>query len=336
MPNHVRGEEAVHHLVILNPTAGKGTASEKEPRLRRLLDKQQIEYELVHTEGPMHAAELVREASRGFDVVVAAGGDGTCNEIVNGLMTIEDRTDRPALGVLCIGRGNDFAHAAGIPHSLEPGIRALAAGNRRLLDVGRLSGCGPRDPRYFCNGLGIGFDTIVGLEAERMKRVGGFLGYVLGALKTIARFPEAPFVRLQSKELSLQQEATQISIMIGMRMGGAFLMCPRSLPDDGALDLCVAGRVSRLRMVQLFFKFLKGTQEGQPEVATGRATRFEVEAERGALLVHADGETICIDGSRLVAECVPGALQVVTAAEPSSAGAEQQRASRPALRSYQR
>jgi len=119
-------------------------------------------------------------------------------------------------------------------------------------------------------------------------------------------------VHAPSAEIELCQQAIQISIMIGRRMGGTFFMCSSSLPDDGKLDLCVAGRVGRTRTVRLFFKFLKGTQEGSADIVTSRSAQFEVAAERGALLVHSDGETICIDGSSLVAECVPNAIQVVT------------------------
>lgn len=306
----------MRHLVILNPAAGKGSAGEHEPIVRRLLDESGLDYRLEHTEGPMHAARFAREAvDRGYDVVVAAGGDGTCNEIVNGLMELPNPAERPALGVLCIGRGNDFAFGAGIPHDLEEGVRTLAAGRRRRLDVGRLNGCGVLDPRYFCNGIGVGFDTIVGLEAAKMKHVGSFIGYILGALKTILTFPEPPTVRLTYDGTELNQQATQISIMVGRRMGGAFYMCPHSLSDDGELDLCVAGRVGRATMVSLFLKFLKGTQEESPDIATGRSKDFDLAAVEGKLLVHADGETICTEGAHLSVECIPKAVEVVTASE---------------------
>jgi YegS/Rv2252/BmrU family lipid kinase len=264
----------------------------------------------------MHAARLVQKApTEGFDVVVAAGGDGTCNEIVNGLMGLPDAAPRPALGVLCIGRGNDFAFGAGIPHPLEEGVRVLAAGKRRRLDVGKLTGCGEIDPRFFCNGIGVGFDTIVGLEAAKMKHVGSFVGYILGALKTIITFPEAPTVRLAYGSNELNEQAIQISIMVGRRMGGAFYMCPHSISDDGELDFCMAGRVGRGKMVGLFLKFLKGTQEESPDITSGRSTSFDLTAVEGPLLVHADGETICTEGKRLSVECVPKALEVVTAVE---------------------
>lgn len=301
----------MHHLVILNPAAGNGVAGTRESLLRRLLDRHRIAYDLVRTDGPMHAARLAREADPA-GVVVAAGGDGTCNEIINGLMEI--RGPRPAVGVLCTGRGNDFAFAAGIPLDIEEGVRSLAAGRRRLLDVGRLSGCGSVDPRYFCNGLGIGFDAIVSLEAAKMKRIRGFIGYILSALKTIVLFPEAPRVRVRFADLERRQHATQISLMIGPRMGGAFFMSPGSLPDDGQIDLCLAGRVGRSRMIRLFFKFLKGTQVGEAGIETARGERFEVTAEEGALFVHADGEAICSDARSLVAECMPQAIEVVTGA----------------------
>lgn len=302
----------MRHLVILNPAAGQGRAAKAEPRVRQLLDRSRIDYELRRSEGPMHAAEIAANAaSDGFDVVVGAGGDGTCNEIVNGLMSIDPGTTRPAVGVLSIGRGNDFAYGVGIPQELDGAVRTLSVGFRRTVDLGRLSGCGDVDPRYFCNGLGIGFDAIVALEASRMRAVGGFLGYVLAALKTIVAFPQPPRVTLRYQGNETARDAMQISIMSGKRMGGAFYMAPRSQPDDGELDLTLASKVGRAEMVRLFLRFLKGTQESHPAITMARAARFEINAIEGPLLVHADGEPICTDGRVVVAEDVPQAIEVV-------------------------
>lgn len=303
----------MHHVVIFNPAAGKGGAAKQEPLIRRMLDQQRIPYTFERTEGPMHAASLAREAAEsGAEVVVAAGGDGTCNELINGLMKATVPDGKPAVGVISLGRGNDFASLVGVRDGAEAGVRALAAGRRRWIDVGRLTGCGEYNPRYFCNGLGIGFDTRVGLEAAKMKHIGSFLGYVFGALKTVLIFPEAPTVRLRYDGVELHQQAAQISLMNGKRMGGAFYMCPRATSDDGQIDLCIAGRVGRAQMVRLFFHFLKGTQERSRAIGMDHSQRFELAVEEGMLAVHADGETICLDGARLVAECVPGAVEVVT------------------------
>ena len=163
--------------LILNPIAGKGSAAARIPEIETLFKARKIDYSLCLTQAVGHALELARGSGReGFDLVVAAGGDGTVNEVVNGLMLSGARAqDRPAFGVLSIGRGNDFAYGADIPVLLEGCVEAIAEGISRPLDVGRVAGGDYPEGRYFGNGIGVGFDTIVGLEAAKMKHVHGFM-----------------------------------------------------------------------------------------------------------------------------------------------------------------
>jgi len=305
------------HMVIANPVAGNGVAAKRIPEMRRLLDEHGISYDLEITTRPMHAAELARDAEdAGYSVIVAAGGDGTCNEVVNGLFGRTERSAasheaKAAFAVLCIGRGNDFAFANRIPHDLVEGIKLLAQPTTRRIDVGRIRGNGTDEWRYFCNGVGIGFDAIVALKASKMKHLGGFLGYAVGALETIVEFPEAPKVRIIFNGSRLELNSPQISIMNGRRMGGAFYMAPRAIPDDGLLDLCVAREVKRGTMIKLFGRFLKGTQEGSPDITFWRSNSFEVEALDGSLFAHIDGEIIASHAAHVSVECRPSALEII-------------------------
>ena len=104
--------------IILNPTAGRGYGARAEPELRRLLALEGVDFELVRTERPWHAAELAEQAAGdGVELIVAAGGDGTTHEVVNGLMAAAEngRAGESILGVIPIGSGSDFAHTVGIP-----------------------------------------------------------------------------------------------------------------------------------------------------------------------------------------------------------------------------
>jgi diacylglycerol kinase (ATP) len=309
------------HLVVLNPVAGKGKAAERIPEIEALLAGAGIDYELRVTQGVWHAAELARGAgAEGFDVVVAAGGDGTSNEVINGLMLAGERGEPlPALGGLSIGRGNDFAYGAGIPGSLGPCVEALAAGVERPLDVGRLVGGDFPQGRYFGNGIGVGFDTIVGLEAAKLRHVHGFMAYVIGALRTLALFPAAPLVRFEHDGGAIEQASHQISIMNGRRMGGTFFMAPDADDRDGLLDFCIAGRLTRRDMLALMLRYMKGEQAGHPKIRMGRSARYAISAPRGGLVVHADGETICVNGSSLVVECLGSRLRVVCGGDETRA-----------------
>jgi diacylglycerol kinase (ATP) len=323
-------------LVIVNPIAGKGNAASCIPEIEGYLNDAGADYTVAVTNAVWHAAGIARDAvTEGFRIVVAAGGDGTANEVICGLMTGADSRSGnsdtiPALGVLPIGRGNDFAYGAEVPSDLSEACRILTDGSTRSMDVGRIIGGEYPEGRYFGNGIGIGFDTIVGLEAAKMEHIHGFAAYVLGAVRTLATFPRAPRVRLTAErwavlsdpdssggDFELSEYSPQVSIMNGRRMGGTFFMAPRARNDDGLLDLCMARDLGRLQMVSHILKYMKGTQGTSPLMVTGRGSRYEIEALEGGLICHADGETICIHGSRLTVECIPAALRLVCRREPT-------------------
>jgi diacylglycerol kinase (ATP) len=301
------------HLIILNPIAGKGKAAERIPEIETLFKDRRIDYDIRITQGVWHAAELARDAGRsGYDAVIAAGGDGTVNEVINGLMLALERGDRiPAMGSLSVGRGNDFAYGADVPADLAACVDVVAAGKTRVMDVGRVQGGDYPQGRYFGNGIGVGFDTIVGLEAAKLKHVHGFMAYVIGALKTFIMYPSAPGVRVEHDGGVIEQETHQISIMNGKRMGGTFFMAPRSVNHDGLFDMCMAEKLGRGEMIGLIGRYTKGTQAEHPKIKTTQSARYAISAPEGGLVVHSDGETICTDGKSLVIECLASRIAML-------------------------
>ncbi|MCL2557026.1 MAG: diacylglycerol kinase family lipid kinase [Treponema sp.] len=300
--------------IVLNPTAGKGKAARKRGVIERILSESGRAFETLLTKGPGDAQHIARELPLGpDDVTVAAGGDGTCNEVVNGLLS--RHSDAPPLfGILPIGRGNDFAFTPGIPCDAEGAARALVSGKTRPLDIGLVKGGDFPDGRYFANGVGIGFDTKVGLEAAKMKIKSG-LSYALGALITLARYEPSPVVRVRYGETDLTMPAVLVSVVNGRRMGGVFYMGPNAVLDDGLLDFCAVRRhPSRLGIVKIILKYTKGTQAGCAGVHMGASGHFLIEALEGGLVAHCDGETLCLDGKSLEISCLPGALRLVGSA----------------------
>lgn len=300
-------------LIVLNPIAGKGSAGRRLSEIESLMHERRLSYDIHQTEHVGHAIQVAMNAgAEGYDIVVAAGGDGTVNEVVNGLMRASlNGKPVPRLATFSMGRGNDFSYGADIPATLEACVDVLAKGESRALDVGLVKGGYFPLGKYFANGMGIGFDTIVGLEAAKMKRVHGFMAYVLGALKTLAMFPNAPMIRLRYDDKVLEQHSQQVSIMNGKRMGGTFFMAPHAENSDGRFELCEAARLNRREMIDLMVRYTKGTQAGHKKIVTMSAQRLSITAPQGGLIVHADGETICIDGSSLEIECIPGALTII-------------------------
>jgi YegS/Rv2252/BmrU family lipid kinase len=304
---------AKRYRIIVNPVSGRGEGAADIPAAEAFLHELGLEHRTVRTERPLHAIELAQTAVReGYDVVVAMGGDGTANEVLNGLMLAKAAGEgEAAMGLITVGRGNDFGYGIGVPHGLEASCRCLAAGNRCRIDVGRVSGGLYPQGRYFGNGIGIGFDAVVGFEAAKLTRLSGFLCYLVAALKTIFLYFHAPLVRVETDSETFEQPALMVSVMNGRRMGGTFQMAPSSKTDDGRFTVCLAGEVSRLGIFGLIPRFMAGTQAGHPKIRFLETAHIRVRALKGRLAAHADGETLCTDGDELAAEILPAALEVI-------------------------
>ena len=302
------------YCIIVNPTAGKGAAKKALPTIEDLLKKFEVDYDLKITEYPGHAIQIAQEAGmNGYDTVVAVGGDGTANEVINGLMeAINGSQETANLAVLPVGRGNDFSYGMGIPQDLDSACKLLVDGNTRKIDIGFLKGGDYPDGRYFGNGIGIGFDTVVGFEAAKLPPfIGGIPGYIIAALKTIFLFFDEPLIRMEIDGEVLEQPCLLVSVMNGRRMGGSFMFAPESASDDGMLNLCRAGKLTRWQVLGLFPKVMAGTQSDHPMIKMPTGRVISIEAVSGTLPVHADGETICVSGHKLDIQVLQKHLNLV-------------------------
>jgi YegS/Rv2252/BmrU family lipid kinase len=301
------------YLIIVNPTSGRGFAGRMIPHIETLLHSHNLDFELVQTERPWHAAEIAEAASRrGVDVIVVASGDGTVNEAINGLMRARQAGfNHTAMSMLPVGTGNDAAYGLGFSPDLEQAVKALAEDRRHRVDVGRVCGGDYPQGRYFINGVGIGFDAEVGFVAAKIRWARGLLAYLLAALQTIFLYYNPPLVEMTFNGKTVTRPALMVSIMNGSRLGGGFYTAPDANNSDGLLDLCIASVKGRMRIFTLLPLFLKGAQQGQPEIQMDRTAIISVRAVKGVLPAHCDGETLCYEGQQLSAEVIPGALEFI-------------------------
>jgi YegS/Rv2252/BmrU family lipid kinase len=324
--SNLRYNPIVDFIIILNPVAGKGKGARDRPLIERYFKKRSVSFKVLETTGPGNAITLVHDYPfTPDDIVVAAGGDGTCNEVVNGLLTRQDRNALPRFAVLPVGRGNDFSYNCGMGDNLEAALDILCKGKAGPLDAGRVTGGNFPNGRFFINGVGIGFDAKVGFAAAKLKLQSG-ITYALGALITIAQFEQSPTLEIQygnrpetgGKLETVTDPLAIVSIMNGRRMGGIFMMAPKAEIDDGAFDICsIRHPKSRRRLIYLVSKYPHGKQIYQKETFTSRAEFFHIKALEGSMAAHCDGETVCTEGKELTMECLPHALMLI---RPDAAG----------------
>lgn len=299
------------YYLIVNPISGRGHGERSIPEIEAQFKAANLDYEIRRTEYSGHAMELARQAN-GFDVIIAAGGDGTVNEVLNGILEADHQNgSQPAMAVIPVGRGNDFAYSMGIPASIPEACQCITANHRRKVDTGRVYGENFPNGRYFGNGVGVGFDAVVGFESLKMKLLTGFASYIVAALKTTLLYFDAPKLRLVTPEGEHNGRYLMVSIMNGIRMGGGFYMAPEGNPTDNHFDLCVVNQVKRRELLPLVNKFTKGSQKGDPAVTFLHTHQLEIHAVDGTIPAHADGETVCEKGSFIRIELIPQKLEMI-------------------------
>jgi diacylglycerol kinase (ATP) len=298
--------------LIVNPNADLGRAWRTAADLRYLVE-QYGGADWAGTVYPTHAIELARQAAEaGYELVIAAGGDGTVHEVLNGIMQAQV-AQKPRLGVIPLGSGNDFSHAVGIDPKPALALRQAFQGSTRRIDLGLFQTPQGR-PEYFDNALGIGFDTTVTIRSRKLTWLRGFLIYLVAVLQTIILNHDAPKMRVVTDRESWEEESIFFVLGNGRREGGGFLVTPDARPDDGLLHYSSIRHVTRLKMLRLLPEVMAGTHGNfKQDVRMGVLTRMELHADR-PLYVHADGEIISGFGSDLrdlQVELIPGVVEVM-------------------------
>lgn len=298
-------------LVITNPAANRGRCGAAVAALRSTQPASPGVH-WVFTDRPGHATELAATAAQsGCCVVVAAGGDGTVHEIVNGLMSVP-AAQRPALGLLPLGSGNDLAFNCGLLDAPPAALQRALHGTPTALDTALIEDDAGRS-RHYINVAGMLFDAAALMHALRIKYLRGSLIYLVAVMRTIMQnhFPTRVELIVDG-ELSLHS-LLMLTLANGAREGGGFICAPQALPDDGWLDYVSVIEISRLQMLRLLPEFLRGTQGRFSSVQFKRGRKFEITADR-AIPVHLDGELwadYTANVRRLRVTLLPGALRLM-------------------------
>lgn len=314
-------------MVILNPYAGRWSALQRKPDAEQALHSAGIDYELVMTEGPEHGTRLAAQAVKdGYQRIIAAGGDGSISEVVNGMMAGMSAANQDAgqsvLGILPLGTANDLVINLGLPVDLAAAAQVIAAGHTRRLDLGEVQvGLnGPR--RFFDNNSAIGLEPTVTLVQQDITWLRGVVRYLLATLIAVMRKPEWR-LKIDWEGGSYQGMATLVTVGNTPLTGGLFYMTPDADPFDGKLTFVYGYMPTRRQILQLLPRTMKprpGSYVEHPSIHQVHSSWLKIEVETGTP-VHADGEIQSKDERHFYYQVKPGCLPVFLPESASAPGA---------------
>jgi diacylglycerol kinase (ATP) len=275
---------AMNTLFLVNPVAGRGKGRQRWKTLAHDLSRQAcFPFEVCFTSRPGESEVLAREAVGRYERIVVVGGDGTMNEVVNGVVGSDI-----AVGVIPCGTGNDLARALAIPRSNRGVLRMLNQPREVLLDVAQVN------DRYFVIAAGIGFDAIVADYINRHSTVKnlGPIGYAYSAFKILTSFQSSEVtIHIDGETLHLK-DVWMLAVGNCPYYAGGMKLFPNARFDDGVLNVCIVANLNKLRFLRLFPLVYSGQHVRDTRVVTalrGRAVDVEFPAHTFA---HVDGEPL--------------------------------------------
>lgn len=291
---------------LVNPASGNGATGRRWPELARRASALGLEGETFFSERPGHLIELARAAvDSGARLVVAVGGDGTLNEVVNGVAGRD-----VDLATIPLGTGMDFGRTYGIPKKFDDAVRVALSGDVRTIDAGRVTyrtWAGETAERYFANVSSVGMSGAVAQRANGMSKA-------LGGKVTFFYVLTRVFLEWQNTEVTVRLDDTErhgrmhdVIVANGVWHGGGMKLAPDAAPDDGQFDVVLIGDVSKADFLTTAPKIYKGRHVHHPKVEVLRSKRVEVDAPV-QLPIELEGEQVGTTPATF--EIAPGALRV--------------------------
>jgi len=274
------------HIFIINPTAGKHKALEMTHFIVKHFDNPEI----VPTEYPGHASELAKNYAGKDTIIYSVGGDGTLNEVINGVMTSDYASETIIADVPC-GSGNDLIKSFTDEKDPYVLLEKYKAQHIRTLDTGVING------RSFVNISSVGFDAEIVLAAKKYKKlplVSAELAYLISVFATLIRLKDYKMkIRIDDDEV-FETNVLFLTMANGMYYGGGMMAAPDALVDDGLFDFCMVDKIKRREVPFLLPKFMKGDHEKLKVVHTIKGKKMIIDSDK-PLPVNIDGELLLSD-----------------------------------------
>jgi YegS/Rv2252/BmrU family lipid kinase len=302
-------------FTIVNPNAGNGKGKKDWDRISGLFEKDNIPVNARFTEKKGEAIEFVREAmGSGYRRIISVGGDGTLNEVVNGIFTQDYCSPKEVvIGMIPVGTGNDWGRMFGIPLVYEGAVRVIKEMKTLVHDIGLISYYSGSElhKRYFINIAGLGFEAMVVKKTNKQKDKGRSNNaiYFYNLISSLISYKntKADLIIDGNKCTSY---VFSVNVGNGRYCGGGMRQTPDALPDDGLLDITVIKEMGRIEIIKALKILYDGTILSHPKVDGYRAKNLRVESE-SLLYAEADGETL--GHTPVEFSIIPAAVNVVYA-----------------------
>jgi diacylglycerol kinase (ATP) len=294
-------------VFLVNPASDNGATGRRWPEIANRAAAAGLTGEALLSERPGQLAELARRASdEGGQLLVVVGGDGTVNEVVNGLAGREG----PELAVIPRGTGRDFVRTYGIPHKLDDALRTARDGRTREIDVGRArfrSWQGEPAEWYFANIASAGMSGAIAKRAnETSKALGGKVSYFWATFAVFSRWRTSELTVAVGAE-TRRARMHDVVVANGRYFGGGMMICPEAEPDDGVFDVLLIGNLTKRDLLLTLPKTYRGKHLPHPKAELLRGPTVEIEAPE-PLPVELDGEQPGTTPARF--EIIPRALRL--------------------------
>ncbi len=284
-------------LCIVNPTAGAGNAAKMWPLIQAHLTEQRVLFDSVLTNAQGHAITLAKEAvTAGRTTIISVGGDGTLNEVVNGIFSLPEqaRTD-VTVGVIPLGTGADFVRTLGLPRTWQEACSRLLDDKTRVIDIGKMTYAGREgaESRYFVNVAGLGFDgeVVSRTNTSATKRLGGTIPYFTNLVITLVTYTNKDVSVCLDDDKEIPGRMNSVIVANGQWFGGGMWIAPDARPDDGLFDIVIIGDVGKVELLQTMPRVYKGTHLTHPKLTSARAREVRVASQQDMWL-QADGESL--------------------------------------------
>lgn len=300
-------------LVVLNPHAGCGKGQQDKTKIIELLKQNNIDFTLVISEYPRHAITLSREfIERGYRKIIVAGGDGTLNEIVNGIFIQESVSpDEIIIGMLPVGTGNDWIKTFGIPADYKKALDIIIEGKIIKQDIGKVVFSDSKGPkiRFFANMAGFGFDAMVADKANTLKNKGrsGLMVYLQSLIGSFIHYTMCK-TKIIVDTVEIDELVFSASIGIGKFNGGGMMQAPFAVPDNGEFQVTIIKKIGILGILRNIARLYTGDFIKDKRVSTFRATKVKIEGTH-TIPGEVDGEIL--GNSSFLIEMVPERLAVI-------------------------